>query len=214
MSRRIDAALIDFGGVFTASPFAAVEEFGAELGADPGRVLGLIFGPYDRDTQHPWHRLERGEIELVQAREEIIALGAEQGLDTDPFQVFSRLGASGGARMEVIECVRRVRAAGVRTACVTNNLKEFRAAWTRMLPVSELFDTIVDSSEVGMRKPNPRIYQHALEALGGVAPERAVFLDDYEGNVAAAARLGIHGILVGADPSPAMAELESLVGAA
>jgi putative hydrolase of the HAD superfamily len=68
------------------------------------------------------------------------------------------------------------------------------------VPLGELFDVVVDSSEVGMRKPNPAIYLHTLAELGGVAPERAVFLDDQPGNVAGAERAGLTGVLVtGAD---------------
>jgi putative hydrolase of the HAD superfamily len=71
---------------------------------------------------------------------------------------------------------------------------------------------IVDSCEVGMRKPNPAIYLHALDLLGGVAPERAVFLDDAPGNVAGARRAGLHAMLVdAAEPSGALAELDGLL---
>jgi putative hydrolase of the HAD superfamily len=71
---------------------------------------------------------------------------------------------------------------------------------------------VIDSSEVGVRKPDPAIFSLALRELGGIAPEHAVFLDDFPGNVAAARRLGMHGVLVEEDPSGALAELERLVG--
>ena len=61
----IRAVLFDFGGVYTSSPFSVFAEAAAELGATPERVIGLVFGPYDRDTDHPWHRLERGEVSLA-----------------------------------------------------------------------------------------------------------------------------------------------------
>jgi putative hydrolase of the HAD superfamily len=111
----------------------------------------------------------------------------------------------------MVACVHRVRARGCRTALVTNNAREFREAWLALLPFDEMFDVIVDSSEVGMRKPNPEIYRHALRELGGIEPTRAVFLDDFEGNVAAAIRLGLQGILVGPDPTAAIAELDALL---
>jgi putative hydrolase of the HAD superfamily len=66
---------------------------------------------------------------------------------------------------------------------------------------------------VGLRKPDPRIFRHALERLGGVAPERAVFLDDWAGNVAAAQRVGLHGVVVGDPPDAALAALERLLAA-
>jgi epoxide hydrolase-like predicted phosphatase len=215
MPRPFDAILFDFGGVFTPSPFGAVRAFASELGADPERVLGLVFGPYDEDTDHPWHRLERGEIPLVEAREGIRALAREHALELDLFHVLRALAESGrpGVREVVVERTRALRAEGYRTALVTNNAAEFAASWRPLLPLAELFDAVVDSSEVGLRKPDPRIYHHALERLGGVVPARAIFLDDWAGNVEAARRLGLHGVVVGEDPGPALDELARLLAA-
>ena len=214
MDDRVEAVLFDFGGVFTDSPFDAAESLGIELGIAPGRLVEIVFGPYHRDTDHPWHRLERGEISLRDARDEIIALGAREGVDSDPVALFQRMSGSPGTREIVVACVRRLRTDGYRTAVVTNNIREFREAWVRMVPVSELFDLVVDSSEVGVRKPDPRIFHLALEQLGGIAPERAVFLDDVAANVEAAIALGIRGVRVGADPAPALAELDGLLDGA
>ena len=84
--------------------------------------------------------------------------------------------------------------------------------WRAMVPVDELFELVVDSSDVGVRKPDPAIYHLALEQLGGIPPERAVFLDDFAGNVDAAIALGIHGILVGDEPATSLTELDRLLG--
>jgi len=212
VNRRIDAVLFDFGGVFTPSPFDAAEALGVELGARPGRVLEIVFGPYHEDTDHPWHRLERGEIPLLEAREAILALGRAEGIDADPFRLFARLGgADGKAREPLVDRTRRLRARGVRTALVTNNALEFREAWRRLVPADELFEVIVDSSEVGIRKPNPRIFELALERLGGVAPANALFLDDAPSNVAAAEKLGMRGVLVRPDLEAALAALDALL---
>lgn len=208
---RYDAILFDFGGVFTESPFEIARRFGEGLGASPERLLGLVFGPYDADTDHPWHRLERGEITLEIARRDIIALGAAEGLDTDPFRVLAAFADRGGVREPFLAGVRRARAAGLRTAIVTNNIREFREAWRSLLPVDELFDAVVDSSEVGCRKPDLRIFRRALRSLGDCAPERAVFLDDYAGNVRAARELGIRSILVAPEPAAALAELSAII---
>jgi putative hydrolase of the HAD superfamily len=208
----IRAVLFDFGGVYTSSPFAVFVEAAAEIGATPERVLDLVFGPYDRDTDHPWHRLERGEIALLDAREEIIALAAQADLTFDPLAILARMARSGGAREAVVVATRRIRERGLRTALVTNNAREFSAGWRSLIPIAELFDAVIDSSEVGVRKPDPAIFSLALRELGGIAPEHAVFLDDFPGNVAAARRLGMHGVLVEDDPSDALAELERLVG--
>ena len=75
------------------------------------------------------------------------------------------------------------------------------------------YKATVDSSAVGLRKPDPAIFRLALERLGGVAPERAVFLDDLAGNVQAAANLGIHGVLVGEDDAAVIATLDGLLEA-
>jgi putative hydrolase of the HAD superfamily len=210
-TRSIDAVLFDFGGVFTESPFEVARRFGAALGAEPERVLDLVFGPYHEDTDHPWHRLERGEIALEAAREAIIALGAAEGLETDPYRVLAALGRGGGVREPFLAGVRRARAVGMSTAIVTNNVREFRDAWRAMLPVEELFDAVIDSSEVGKRKPDPAIFRHALAAVGGPAPQRTVFLDDFAGNVEAARALGMHAILVEPDPAAALAELLAIL---
>ena len=211
MGRQIEAVLFDFGGVFTGSPFAAVEEAGKRMGAKPGQLFEILFGSYGVDGDHPWHRMERGELSFADTREQVIAMGAEVGLEFEPIEILMQTTAGGEARDVLIERVRELRREGYRTAIVTNNVKEFGARWRELIPVEELFELVVDSSEVGCRKPDPRIYQIALEGLGGVAPERAVFLDDFETNVEAARALGLHGILVEDDVRHAIAELDALL---
>jgi putative hydrolase of the HAD superfamily len=79
-----------------------------------------------------------------------------------------------------------------------------------MLPVEELFDFVVDSSEVGMRKPNPAIFEKALQ-IAGLAPEQVLFLDDFEGNIVAAEALNIHCILVDGDGAKTVADLDAVL---
>jgi putative hydrolase of the HAD superfamily len=207
-SDRIDAVLFDFGGVFLDSPFAAVRAFGERSGVGADRMLELVFGRYDEDTDHPWHRLERGEIPLAEARQAILDLALPHHVD-----LFEALGALVGApvRAEMVELARFARAGGRRTAIVTNNVREFGESWRAMLPVAELFDAVVDSHEVGLRKPDPRIFELALAQLGDIPSASAVFLDDFRGNVAAAERLGMRGILVGDDWRSALEELRALL---
>jgi putative hydrolase of the HAD superfamily len=206
------AVLFDFGGVFTPSPFDGARDYGMQIGASPERVLELVFGPYHEDTDHPWHRLERGEIALTDARSAIVELGRAEGIDADPFKLFASM-ASGprGAYHEMVERARGVLARGYRTALVTNNILEFRESWRRMVPADELFQVIVDSSEVRMRKPNPAIFQHTLALLGDVAAEECLFLDDAASNVQAAQRLGMRGVLVKSDLKEALAALDALL---
>jgi putative hydrolase of the HAD superfamily len=211
VSRSIDAVLFDFGGVFTDSPFHAVEAVGLEMGAAPGELQTIMFGSYHQDTDHPWHRLERGEVSLLDARNELIELGRRGGFELDPFELLARATTKGGAREEFVHCARALRERGYQTGMVTNNVREFSAGWRTMIPVEEIFDLVIDSSAVGVRKPNLEIYRIALRDLGGLAPERTVFLDDYEANVEAAERLGMKGVLVGTDGPAALLELERVL---
>jgi putative hydrolase of the HAD superfamily len=210
----IEAVVFDLGGVFTDSPFEAIRALGRDKGADFDQAMHIVFGPYDDDTDHPWHRAERGELDITTTRSEIRELGRAAGYELDLFEMLRYMSSDGGSREDVVATTRRVRAEGLRTGLVTNNVKEFREFWEPLLPLVELFDVVIDSSEVGVRKPDPRIYRLVLHELGGVAPERAVFLDDYPGNVAAARRLGMHGIVVEPDPSEALAELDRLLASA
>jgi putative hydrolase of the HAD superfamily len=112
---------------------------------------------------------------------------------------------------QVVDRIRTLRDEGYRVGLITNNVREGSATWRALIPVDELFEVVVDSSEVGMRKPNPAIYHHALALLGGVEPSAAVFLDDSPGNVEGARLAGLAGILVD-DPDVALLELDALLG--
>ena len=208
----IDAVLYDFGGVFTRSPFTAVDEGSDELGLERDMVFEVLFGPYGEDTDHPWHRLERGEVTLAEARQALLALAAARGLTDDPFTFLGRLGGLDDQREAVVARALAIKASGVRTALVTNNIAEFGDGWRAMVPVDDLFDVVIDSCQVGLRKPNPAMFRAALDALD-VAPAQSVFLDDYLGNVTAAVELGMHAIHVGADRLAAFDELERLLEA-
>jgi epoxide hydrolase-like predicted phosphatase len=212
MTNKIDVVFYDFGGVFTAAPFPEIERFGEELGTAPGQIASLMFGPYSEDTDHPWHQLERGEIPFTQAREAIMQLASGEGLEFDPLQVLMRMGTDRESRNLLIQQVRSLRAQGTLTALITNNILEFREAWRSLLPVEELFVDVIDSSEVGMRKPNPEIFHLALKRLGDIAPERSLFLDDYPGNIDAARSIGMQGILVGEDESQTVRAIDEIMG--
>jgi len=210
----IDAVLWDYGGVFSASPFEAMERLAESVGVAPDRYVGLIFGPYDRDDDHPWHRLERGEISLGDARDQILELGRAEGVEADLLHFIAAMAKEGiGVRDEVVALAREVKSSGTGTALVTNNIAEFREHWRKSIPIDELFHHVVDSSEVGLRKPDPRIFELALEKVGAADPGRTVFLDDYAGNVKAARRVGIQGILVTSDFGEALDELRALLAA-
>jgi putative hydrolase of the HAD superfamily len=198
----IRAVLFDFAGVLTSSPWDAMTEAG-------GGNLELLIGSYEEDTDHPWHQVERGEMAIVDWMTAVSETGKAQGVEVD----FSPLRAMLGTMTlhdPIVDRVRTLRDEGYQLGLITNNVREGSATWRAMLPVDELFDVVVDSSEVGMRKPNPAIYHHALEALGGVPPQEAVFLDDSPGNVDGARRVGLHAIHV-TDPEAAVQELDALL---
>jgi putative hydrolase of the HAD superfamily len=211
MTADIKAVLFDFGGVFTDSPFEAFNIYARKIGASAEQVLDIVFGGYGNDGAHPWHCVERGEITLEKARGDILSIGREQGLDVDVWDVFVAMADNGGGlRQELVDYVRTIRKAGLVTGIITNNVAEFREHWRAMLPVDELFDFVVDSSEVGIRKPNPAIFKKALE-IAEVAPEQAIFLDDFEGNVVAADALNIRSILVDGDGAKTVADLDAVL---
>jgi putative hydrolase of the HAD superfamily len=93
----------------------------------------------------------------------------------------------------MVDAVRQIRDAGFKTALLTNISREGEAIFTKLFPVDELFDVVVDSSKVGMRKPDPAIYRLTCERLG-IAPERCLFIDDLLCNVEAAEALGMQTI--------------------
>lgn len=209
-SEPVEAVLFDLTGVVTGSPWAAIGSIGDADGIEPDAVLELMLGPYDQDTDHPMHRLERGEIELMAYVEDIQARAEAAGLVLD-FERLRTLMSDLPVHDRMVERIRSLRADGYRTALVTNNVREAGDQWRTKVPLDELFDVVVDSSAVGMRKPNPAIYHHALDLLGGVAPAASVFLDDHPGNVVGARNAGLHAILVD-DVDRALAELDDLLG--
>jgi putative hydrolase of the HAD superfamily len=182
-----------------------------KLGVEPDALIEIVFGAYDSDSDHVWHRLERGEVPFSDALAEIARAAEAAGFRFEAAEMFATMRGDDIDRTIVVEAVRGVRARGIRTAIVTNNIREYGDAWRGQLPVDELFDTIVDSSHEGVRKPNPVIYHTALERLGVSHPSRAVFLDDFDANVVAARVVGMHGILVGPDPRVALDELLALL---
>lgn len=209
----IEAVCWDVGGVFSGRPVDAVGRVAAEHGLDADAVFAAIFGPYHEDGDHSWHRVERGEIPLKEAWGEVEAAVGAFGVDLSLADFFRRFGDDEADRSVVTETVQDLHRDGLAMAIITNNVKEFSegesGGWRSIVPI-ELMSVVVDSSAVGIRKPDPAIYHHTLAELG-IAPERAAFLDDMPANVESARGIGMHGIVVGADPVPAMSQLRDLV---
>ena len=186
-------AIFDFGGVMTESLFRRRRD------ADPDVVSLLVFFLNDLrsvyhlpTSDHDLHLLETGKLSEAEFFRRLCARHAEAGGPViDPVRARSLVFAERAeASPAMVDTVRQLRAAGYRTALLTNNAREWEPTWRGLIPVDELFDVVVDSSVVGLRKPDPRIYELTCERLG-LPPEECIFVDDLECNVEAAAALGI-----------------------
>ena len=174
-------------------------------------MIELFVGDYAADTDHPWHQLERGEITMAEFGLGLVQRAADAGVELD-FTALRSYHSEMAAHPRMVETIARLKAEGYRTALVTNNIREAGDDWRSLVDLDALFDAVVDSCVVGMRKPDPRIFAHALEQIG-VDPAAAVFLDDHPANVAGAREAGLHGILV-VDVDVALAELDELLARA
>jgi putative hydrolase of the HAD superfamily len=189
----ITALICDFGGVLTSpleDGFRAYEQASGvsmeQLGAAMGRAM-------EEHGEHPLFALERGEISAREFGEQLAA-HLDDGFDLDHLTelYFERLQPNG----PMIDFVKELRAAGMRTALCTNNVREWEARWRSMLPeLEEVFEIVVDSAFVGSRKPERRIYELTVERLGdGLRYEDCLFVDDFEHNCEAARQLGMSAV--------------------
>lgn len=214
---KINTILFDFGGVFTVSPFSAVEQVARERGHEPLQFSEIVFGPYHLDTDHPWHKLERGEISIEETRENILSLSKELGAEVDLWDVLIRM-ANGGRLVneQVVDLLAQVKQAGYHTGIVTNNVKEFSDSWQSLIPMHHV-DAVIDSAFEGIRKPNPEIFRRAIQKLSNIKPDaaidpsRCVFLDDVPSNVQSAIDLGMQGIVVTPNPDETVSILKKLL---
>ena len=213
-TRAVDAVIFDLGGVImrNGSPKDFTQHYPDH---DPAQIAELIMGPHHLDTDHPWHQVERGEITFAQCREMTQQLLSDAGVTrpASPPKESSSTRSSFAFELndDMVAFIHDLRSAHIPTAILTNNVREFRQWWWPLLNFDELFTSIVDSHEVGMRKPNPAIYQLTLDRLG-VEATRAAFLDDLHANVVAASAVGLHGIHVEQDSLPAIHQARTLTG--
>jgi putative hydrolase of the HAD superfamily len=187
-----DILICDFGGVLT-SPIqegflAYQEESGVTL-----EQLGIALGrAAEEHGEHPLFALERGEITEVEFSARVQP-HLEDGFDQLRLRTlyFERLRPNEA----MVDYVRDLRGRGVRAAMLTNNVREWEPLWRAKLPeIDELFELVVDSAFVGLRKPDPAIYSLTLERLGGVPAERCVFVDDLDVNCETARALGMAAV--------------------
>ncbi|HZQ76645.1 MAG TPA: HAD family phosphatase [Acidimicrobiia bacterium] len=218
--RAIEAVIFDYGGVLSTTPFAGIAEFERKMGYPDKSLAQLLFGkgaspqgPTDAIPDHDWHLLETGRLTLDEFHERLVARSEAalgRPLELGVYAQFLRdLGV--GVHWMMVHRVRELRADGYRTAILTNNVREWGRYWKGSIPL-ELFDVVVDSCDVGLRKPDPAIYRLTCERLG-VAPEAAVFLDDTRRHVESARQVGLQAILV-RDPWDAIAELDAILESA
>ena len=200
------AVMFDFGGVISTSPFEAFAHLEAERGLPAGFIRTVNSTNPDDNA---WARLERNEVGLDAFAELWAKEARALGHDLDGRLVLERL--AGEIRPRMVSAIESCGKNGYKTACLTNNfLSEERAVSRDVARVYELFDAVLESRVLGVRKPDPRFYELACEALA-VKPEESVFLDDLGVNLKPARALGIHTIKV-TDPDDALDELASLLG--
>jgi putative hydrolase of the HAD superfamily len=203
VTERPAALILDYTGVITVplsfarSKTLAEHDIATDDGSPAERLRLMMRRELDNpDPNGLWNRLERGEAPLSDLLEQIEAVAPGAGVFFASDQPTSIM-ASMTVRVDVIERLRRWKSAGTRLALLTNNVAEWRPLWTAKLSAAagdDLFDVIIDSSAVGMRKPESRVYHHAV-AVVGVPMDRCVFVDDFAQNVHGAHAVGLRALL-------------------
>ncbi len=200
--RGIRAVIFDLGGVVMDSPLHAIARYERDHGIEHNAINHSIVAIGETGA---WSRLERGELTLDEFYTPFEQDCRAHALTVEARRMMEYIAEAGVARPQMLEAIRLIRARGLGLAALTNN-------WTSdgESPVRSLFPVFIESSVVGWRKPDPRIYQLACRELG-VAPAEAVFLDDIGRNLKPARGLGMTTIKVD-DPDVALAELSSVLG--
>ncbi|HMI98150.1 MAG TPA: HAD-IA family hydrolase [Micropepsaceae bacterium] len=205
----IEAVIWDFGGVLTSSPFEAFARYETARGL-PADIIRRTNAA--NHLENAWAKFERAEIDIAAFDQlfatESLALGAEvRGKDVLPL-------LSGDLRPEMVEALKRIKTK-FKTGCITNNLpaNAIGSASGRSLYIAEvmvLFDHVIESAKIGLRKPDPRIYRMMTDALG-VDPGHCVYLDDLGVNLKPAREMGMTTIKV-LNAAQAIGELEAATG--
>jgi putative hydrolase of the HAD superfamily len=191
---RITTVISDFGGVLTTplvQSFAAVQDQTGIPFEELGKAMSQI---HEADGRHPLYELEKGkltEVDFLRKLGDALepALGHRPQLHRFREIYFDALHPN----PPMIDLMREAREAGHRMGMLTNNVREWEPLWRSMLPVDEIFETVVDSGFVGCRKPEPEIYEITLKRLGASADE-CLFIDDVDVNCSAARELGMSAV--------------------
>ncbi len=192
---ELKALVVDWGGVLTGDMRTAVQRWAATDGIDLEAYVSIMrdwFGePVGLEARlNPIHALERGEMSVPDFEARLAAaLDERTGETHDPSGLLGRMFGEFEHAPEMSALVRRARVSGLRTGLLSNS-------WGNDYPRDgwdEMFDVVVISGEVGMRKPEPGIYLHTASLLG-VEPSECVFVDDLAHNIAAAVEVGMVGV--------------------
>jgi putative hydrolase of the HAD superfamily len=191
---EIEAIVSDFGGVLTTpllSSFMAVQD---EIGISPENLGKAMRTISEEDGENPLYALERGEMSEVDFLSRLgdglePLLGHRPELHRFRETYFEALHPN----EPMIELMRELKASGKRMAMLTNNVREWEPLWRSMLPVDEIFETVVDSGFVGCRKPEARIYEMTIKRLG-LPAEACLFIDDLEPNIDGAREAGMNAV--------------------
>lgn len=200
---RITGVLFDVGGVVVDSPLHAIARFERAHGIPANAINQAVVGSGDAGA---WSRLERGELTLEAFCPAFEADCRVAGVTIDATALMTTIARAAAPRPRMLAAIERLRGAGFRVGALTNNWKRDGAT----SPVRDHFEVFVESCVVGMRKPDPRLYEHACRVLG-VAPAETAFLDDIGRNLKAARALGMTTIKVD-DPEQALRDLSAVVG--
>ena len=191
---EIEAIVSDFGGVLTTPLVPAFLALQDEIGVSPEHFGTALRSLTEETGENPLYAMERGEMSEVDFLEQL-GRGLEPLLDHKPhLHRFRELFIGGlDANPEMIELMRELKASGKRMAMLTNNVREWETQWRAMLPVDEIFETVVDSAFVGCRKPEPRIYELTIERLG-LPAEACLLVDDILVNCEGARAFGMSAV--------------------
>ena len=204
---NIKAIIFDLGGVVLDSPLDAFAEYEARKGLPRDFLNRLIVraGP-----SGAWARLERGEFEMETFFSAFDAEAARAGGQISSAELMAEVAQTTKIRPFMIQAVRKIRSQGLKTAALTNNWIAEDEQSGRMSVLKAEFDVFIESSKVGLQKPDPRIYELVCRELGFL-PRETVFLDDIGRNLKPARALGMLTIKV-AEQGAAISELESILG--
>ena len=190
--------IFDFGGVITASPFEAFNRLEEERGLPRDFVRRV--NAADPDT-NAWAKFERAEIDAAAFDALFAAEAKALGHDLEGEAVLAVL--AGAVRTAMVAALDTLKAEGFGIACITNNVPSGKGAGmarseelaAEVAAIMARFDHVIESSKVGVRKPDPRIYEMMCEKLGA-RPANCIYLDDLGINCKPASQLGMHAIKV------------------